>query len=159
MATKSLMVVPPGFRVSTAVIDGEPTSVFIAKTHRKKSKVSKKTRDKISAAARRFKVPILSVGANLIPAVQTADWVMKVALNPAHPPRDKAVTGWNAMMAPYTGIKMTAVGSTEIKPTLALGELGKGLFPNVVVWVVRKTGIFKNINTKLSKSRIPISIS
>lgn len=129
------------------------------KITRRRFKTSLATRKKISAAARRFKFPVLSAGANIIPAVQTADWVMKVAVNPAFAPRDKAVTGWNALMAPYTGVKMAAKGSTEIVPKLALGELGKGLFPNLIVMAVRRLGVFRSLNAKLSKAKIPISLS
>lgn len=129
------------------------------KQSRRRFKTSAAVRKRISTGLRRFKFPVLSAGANLIPVVQTVDWVMKVAVNPAFPPRDKAVLGWNAAMAPYTGVKMIPVGSTEIKPVLALGELGKGLLPNVIVWGIRKLGIFRSLNAKLSRSRIPISLS
>lgn len=129
------------------------------KVSRRRFKLPAKTRARMRTAARRIKIPVLSVGANIVPVVQGADWFMNIAIKPGIAPRSKALTGFNAIMSPYTGVQMFPTGVTGIGVRLAPAELAKGLLPNAIVWGIRKLGIFKSTNARLSKMRIPISLS
>lgn len=161
MATKSLMIVPPGMRIKTAVIDGEAQSVLVAKSHRRGHKLSLKVREKMAAARKKIKVPVLTVAANSIPTVQAIGWAFdkNTGLLSAQHPTNKAAGLFNAVVSPYTGIIMKQVGPGQIAPGFELMEMGKGLAPNLVVWGINKLGIFRSTNQKLANARIPIRIS
>lgn len=152
MAAKSLMVVPPGFRVGTAVIDGEATSVFVKKTSRKGYKTPKKTRDRIRARMKEIRIPVLSVAANAVPIMQTVGAVSNLIKNPSNHGLQRATV--NAILAPYTGILFYSTG-----PTFKAEEMLKGTVPNLIVFGINKLGIFKSLNQKIARTRLPVRLN
>ncbi|MEE9374584.1 MAG: hypothetical protein V3V00_16125 [Saprospiraceae bacterium] len=153
---KALMVVPPGYRVGTAVIDGEATSVFIAKTHRKSLKTPKATRDRIRARMKEIRIPVLSIGANIIPIVQTGDWLFNIMPLKGYSSQYKAAALFNRAVSPYTGLK---VDGQTFKTSFDFSELNKGLIPNVIVWGINKLGVFKSLNQKIARTRLPVRLN
>ncbi len=153
VATKSLMVVPPGFRVGTAVIDGEATSVFVAKTHRKKLKTSKKTRDRISARMREIRIPVLSIAANAVPIIETGSALITLARFPTNHNLQREVV--NSALGPYTGIRFFTGWVPNFQPALLM----KGLIPNIVVWGINKSGVFRSLNRRIARTRLPVRLN
>ena len=152
-AAKSLMVVPPGMRISTAVIDGEATSVFVQKTHRKGLKTPKKVRDRIRARLKEIRIPVLTIAANSVPIIETAIMIPQLLKNPMN--KQIQAQTVNAMLSPYTGV--------FFNPDFTAGWNGsllfKGLVPNLVVWGVNKIGIFRSVNKKLARTRLPVRLN
>ena len=153
MVAKSLMVVPPGFRVSTAVIDGEATSVFVAKTHRKGFKTPKKTRDLIRARMKEIRIPVLTIAANAVPVIETTVAVAELLKMPQNHDLQRHVV--NAPLGAYTGINFNRGWTPFWDGRLLL----KGLVPNAVVWAVNKIGIFKSVNQKIARTRLPVRLN
>lgn len=157
-AAKQLMIVPPGMRIQTAVIDGEAQSVLVSKTHRNGPKTPKKVRDRISASLRKVKVPILTGAAQLPWALPTIGFAFNAITKGR---RDDAINAADSVLSAFTGIRMKPVSSTSFNFTTSWepGQMVRGLVPNAIVWGINKIGIFKSANQKLARSRIPIRLN
>lgn len=153
MVTKSLMVVPPGFRVGTAVIDGEATSVFVKKVSRKGSKVSKKTRERISKRLREVRVPVLTIVANSVPIIEGGAAAFNLLKNPQNHDLQRNLV--NSVSGAYTGVVFNPGWVPLFRPELTM----KALIPNIVVWGVNKIGIFRSANQKLARTRLPVRLN
>lgn len=159
MATaKQLMIVPPGFRIKTAVIDGEAQSVLVAKTTRNGPKTPKKVRERIAASLRKIKIPILTGIAQL-------PWVLPTigfGFNALTKRRwDDAIKAASSPLSAFTGVVMTPTSTTQ--PTFTISwqpqEMVRGIVPNGIVWLINKSGMFRGINQKLARTRLPIRLN
>lgn len=157
--TKSLMTVPKGYRIATVTVNGSPTSALVAKqSRRSKFKMSKSQRDKIAAAARKIKIPVLTIGANAIPAFGALDFLMHDLVAPTTG-TEKGVRFFNKVMSPYLPITLQNLGAGQIKANFTPQTILGGTIPNLIVWGVRRSGIFKGTNAKLTKAKLPFSLS
>lgn len=147
---KSAIIVPRNMKV----VSTNPLILKRVKTGRRGPKLSKKTRDRISATARRFKFPVLDFGANVFPIMGAVDWLQ----NDAFAPIDgqlKAARYWNKIMSWFFGVTIDAQ-TLKIKGEPRRLMFGAG--SNLGLMFARRLGLTKSLNAKLTKSRIPISL-
>lgn len=140
-----MKVIPAGFK--TIVLANGETALQKKTRRRKKFKTSKATRNKLAAARRKFTVPVLTLGANAIPIVQGIDWLTNV-LPSSRSAQDKGSKLFNAVVAPYVGIRMTAAGDVNFN----FKELMKGLVPNIALFAIKRTGLLKGAQQKVKKA-------
>jgi len=137
---------------------GGKTFMQKKKRSRKRFKMSKKHRDKLARAAKKFKFPVLTIGANAIPILNAirvfSRWPLRQI---GHDPAVQA-TLFNGVVSPYIGIKIAPVGET-FKASFAPGELLKGLAPNVLLSLVKKQRWYQGANRLLSKLGLPVGLS
>lgn len=102
---------------------------------RKRYKTPAKVRKKISAAARRVKIPLLTLsalGVGTIPAFQlgfSGNWT----------------AAGDLILRNYTGF--------SVDGSFRFGRMASGLLPLGMVFLINKTGILKPVNQKLAKIR------
>ena len=144
-----LAVIPPGFKT----IIGQGGKVFIQKKtrSRRRFKTSAKQRAAVRAGLRRFKIPVLTtvaVGIPLTLAVEAAGGTNKVF----------TMKGFkrfgNHLLGSYTGFQPLNENNL-----FQFSRMGRGLGPLIGLLGVRRFGIFRGINAKLTRMRIPISLS
>lgn len=159
MASKTvagMKVIPSGMKIVTAK-DG--TTYLQSKPRtRKRYKLPKKVRDKIALAARKVKIPVLTVGANMPAAIGALNYVNEIATTGWR--ADKGIRLASAIISPYTGVVLTPTdiaGNYSVKWDFM--ELYKGLIPNAFVFGLNKLGIFKSANQRLAKAKIPLRIA
>lgn len=119
------------------LISGPDGSVYqTPKTRsRKRYKMPAKARKKIAAAARRVKVPVLTLfalAAGTVPAFQlgfAGQWE----------------SAGDMILRNYTGF--------SVDGSFRFGRMAKGLLPLGAVFLINKTGILKPVNQKLAKIR------
>lgn len=142
-------VIPKGF---TPVTVGKTT--LLKKTgRRRKFKLSKATRNKIATSARKVKIPVLTIGANLVPALGAFNWLTNVFPSTA-PINTKTASLFRSIITPYTGVWL----DNNLKPSFRPEQLMLGLVPNLIVFGINRFGVFKSVNQKLAKSRLPIRL-
>jgi len=144
------MTIPPGYRIKNVAIDGKPTSVLVAKRRTKKFKLPAKTRKKIAASARKFKVPLLTGTALAIPAVSAYNTSQIYAR-----PEKKVMAAAAEILASYTGIYALPDKKIEFRAD----KLLQGAAPLLGVWALKRSGIFRGANRTLARSRIPVRLS
>jgi len=140
MATEKIAgysVLPRGYKV----VEGTKL-VQKSKQRRKQYKTPKAARQKIAAAARRAKIPLLTGGALAIGTIPALQLFARGAWN----------AGGNQLVMNYTGFS-TYDGSFRFR------RLGKGLLPLLAIMLVNRTGILKPVNQKLAKMRIPLRLN
>lgn len=147
---KNTMVLPSNVRVSQV---GTQLILQKVKRSRKKFKMSKKQRQKISAASKKFKVPILT-GIMLAPSVfLSASEAMKRTA-----PLDKLKRFSLDMISYYTGMTINDAGtSVGFDPM----RLAVGWAPVIGVGLVKTVakGRVMAINRALSRAQIPANLS
>lgn len=133
MASQALKMLPKGMKIITGP-DGR--SYQTPKTRsRKKFKTPAKVRAKMASAARRIKVPVLTLsalGVGTIPAFQlgfSGNW---------------AGAG-DLILRNYTGF--------SVDGSFRFGRMASGLLPLGMVFLINKTGILKPVNKKLASIR------
>jgi len=123
-------------------------------SRRKKYKLSKKTREKIARAHRRFKLPVLTVGAQAGWALPAANSLKGLgdAFNGDEVAQRRIA---NRFISPFTGVVFEANWTPKWQPR----EMLKGLVPNLIVQSVKKFGVFRGVNRTLAQNRIPLRLS
>ena len=146
---KGTIVLPSNVRASEI---GGKLILTKVKRSRKRFKMSKKQRNKISAASRKFKVPILT-GMSIAPAVlfsaQTAMGISK--------PLDKLRVFATELISYYTGVQANFfVPGFTFQPT----RLVIGWGPIVAVGAIKLVakGRVMAINRALSRAQIPANL-
>jgi len=144
-----MKIIPSGYSVKN--VDGK-TYLQKRRRSRKRYKLSKKTRDKISRNARKFKLPILTGAALALPAMD--------AWNDAANNAPKTVQGRvskfsRRLIANYTGFYLDDLGRVSFNWRHA----AKGLLPLAAVMGAKKIGIFKGANKALGSAKIPVRLS
>lgn len=131
------------------------------KRSRRRFKLPAKTRSRMRAAARRMTIPALSIGANIIPAVRGVGWLFdkSTGLFSRQTPLVKGATLFNAIVSPYTGVEFTLASPTVVNPTFNPRRLAEGALPNIIVFAVNKLGLFRSLNQKLGRAKIPIRLN
>jgi len=146
-------MIPPG----TKVVLGPGGKSFLQKKSRRRRrfKTSLATRKKIAASARKFKLPVLTVGAQI-------PWMAK--FKEVYDFNSQGTLGvWNGLrrgaeqvlLPAFTGLHIFSNGSTN----WSFKNMSLGLLPNLMVMGVKKSGIFRGANRALAKSRIPVRLS
>jgi len=126
-------VLPRGYKV----IEGTKM-VQKAKRSRKRYKMSKAARNKIAASARRFKLPVLTLG-----AVALGTWEPIQMLT-----QGQGKLAGQILLRNYTGFNVDGNGGVEFK----FRYLMNGLLPLTAVMLINRSGILKPVNQKLAKS-------
>jgi len=144
-----MKIIPSGYTVRDV---GGKTFLQKKRRSRKRYKLSKKTRDKISRNARKFKLPILTGAALALPAMD--------AWNDAANNAPKTVQGRvskfsRRIVANYTGIYLDDTGKVNFNWRHA----AKGLLPLAAVMGAKRLGIFKGANKALASAKIPVRLS
>lgn len=120
---------------------------------RRRYKLSASKRRKIAASLRRFKIPLLTTSAIMLPlsmAVANAGGLNKVFTNFGM----KIFA--REMLASYTGIYIVpSTGGVLFKPAMLM----RGLAPLVAVALINRSGVLKPVNQKLARARIPLRLS
>ena len=133
MASTALKIIPKNMKIFNGS-DGK--SYMQEKTRsRKKYKTPAKVRRKMAAAARRVKVPVLTLaalGVGTVPAFQ-----MGFAGNWAG--------AGDLILRNYTGF--------SVDGSFQFGRMASGLLPLGMVFLINRTGILKPVNQKLAKIR------
>ena len=135
MATK-LKTLPKGMKLVT----GPDGNVYqTPKTRsRKKYKMSKAARNKIAASARRFKLPVLTVG-----ALGLGLWQPITLLT-----QGQGQMAGQVLLRNYTGFNVDGQGGVEFR----FRYLMNGLLPLGAVMMINRSGLLKPVNQKLAKS-------
>lgn len=125
---------------------------------RKGPKLSKKHRDSIARAAKKFKVPVLTIGANAIPIMNGirvfATWPMRQIAT------DAAVQAqlFNGVVSPYLGLEIQPSG-TSFKANFAPGRLIEGLVPNALLKLMKSQRILQAVNKQFNKLGLPVGLN
>ena len=135
-------MLPKGYKV---VETSAGTYLQKSKQSRKRYKMSKSARNKIAAAARRFKLPVLTVGALAGGTWQPINLLFQ----------GQGQYAMQVLVRNYTGINTDFNGSVEFKPRYMLN----GLVPIVAVMLINRSGILRPTNQKLAKTKIPVRFS
>ena len=144
MSVSKLKTIPSGYRVK----ETSAGTFLVKKTRSRSRKLSKRQRMAISKAAKKFKLPVLTLGVQL-------PWLSKsVEVFGANGSNLKALkyVGEQVILPSFTGIHIDSAGNA----TFDLKNLYLGLLPNVLLYGVSKTGVFRGINRNLSKMKLPL---
>lgn len=139
----SLERIPRGFRLQETTAG----TFLVPKSKKGKSKMPKEQRDRIRAAARKMKVPLLTAAAIGVPVFSA----MKFAKEQGGDFQRKAFMFSREILSSYTGIQVSSDGTTTFK----LERMQKGLLPLAILTGVKRLGIFRGANTGLTKARLP----
>ena len=145
MATK-LKTLPAGHRI---IETAHGNYIQKQKRSRKTFKMPKAQRQKIAAAARRFKFPILTAAAIGVPLA------FSIAAAQRHGglfSTEGAKWFGSNMLAYYTGF-------APMTQDFEAKRLMYGLVPLIATMVLRRSGITKAPNAMLAKMRIPLRLS
>lgn len=150
-ATKvaGLPLLPAGY---TVIEKGGKAYAQKKKRTRRRYKLSKAQRQKISTAAKKFRLPVLTIGANIVPIFGAFDFITNIMpqnLTPNH----KVVSLWNRTIKYYTGITLTLDGQGN--PAYShwrLGDAALGLGPNIILGAVKGAGMFRNQRRQAAKA-------
>jgi len=156
MVVAATTIIPAGHRL---VFGPDGKGYAVKKTSsRKKYKMPLAQRKKIAAAAKKVKIPVLTVAANAIP-IGGAIGETIGAVTQKRP--DRLVRAANHLTSAYTGVVLTPKSSTSFDATVSWQprEMMKGLVPNAMVWVAKKFGIFRGANRALGKAKMPIRLA
>lgn len=136
------------------------SKVYLQKKRRsrKRYKLSKKHRDKLSRAAKKFKLPVLTIGANAIPIMNALRVFSRNSLRYIAETPAVQATLFNGVVAPYLGVKITPTGDS-FDAHFAPGELLKGLAPNVLLALLKRQRIYQAANRFISKLGLPVGLS
>ena len=141
MSTKGL---PKRLPPRTRIVMGADGKTYLTGKSRRRYKTPAAVRKKIAAGARRFKVPVLTTA-----AVAAGTWEPIKNLV-----QGNAQEAGRILLRNYTGVDIQD-GSASFNFRYMLN----GLVPILVVGLVRRTGVFKKVNTTLAKSKIPLRLS
>ena len=148
MATK-LKTLPAGHKI---IETAHGNYIQKQKKRKRTYKMPKAQRQKIAAAARRFKFPILTgaaVGLPIIISVDKAGGMSNLFT------RSGMFKFSREMLASYTGVFIEGGGGVAFVPHLML----RGLVPIAIVAAVNRLGLLKTANQKLAKTRLPLRLS
>ena len=152
----AVMTIPKGKTLKEVTVNGVSTTVLVSKQSRRSSfKTPKSVRDKISAASKRIRIPILTVAANALPALDLVSTVFtrgRSALSGNFVDQAAIV---NTITRPYFGIEFGGDRSVTFK----FERLLMGLVPNLAVLGINRLGIFRSTNQKLGKNKVTRFIS
>jgi len=144
-----LEIIPSNMKV---IILPDGKSALQKKTRsRRRFKTSLKTRRKIAASARRFKLPLLTIGANL-------PWIGK--FNEVFMATGGGFQGLRrgaeqALIPAFTGVRIGSTGNAQF----SFSNFNMGLLPNLVVMGIKRTGILRGTNRAFSRLKLPVSLS
>ena len=141
MSTKSL---PKRLPPRTRIVTGADGKAYLTGKSRRRYKTPAAVRRKIAAGARRFKIPVLTTAAVAAGTWQPIQLLMQ----------GQGQEAGRVLLRNYTGVDIQD-GSAQFKFRYMLN----GIVPLLVVGIVRKTGVFKQVNTTLAKSKIPLRLS
>lgn len=147
-----MKVIPAGFRPVT-LPDG--SVALQRKGRRRRPRLSPQARRRIAAAARRFKVPVLTVGAQLPWAIPFISAIMREGGAALNGDENAQRSIANKIIAPFTGIVFNAGWKPQFVPRRML----QGLAPNLALMFIKRTGVFRGINQKLARMRIPVRLT
>lgn len=134
MATK-IKTIPTGYRIKETA-SGD---YLVKKTRsRKRYKMSKAARNKIAASARRFKAPVLTLGALALGTWQPIQMLVN----------GQGMQAGQILLRNYTGFNVDGNGGVE----WSFRYLMNGLFPLGAVMLINRSGLLKPVNQKLAKS-------
>lgn len=136
---------PPNTRIVTQV--GNELVLTKKKRSVRRFKTSKKTRDKISRAARKFKIPIITGAAIALPLAIAITEGMKPAAN-----SEKVKAFSRNILNSYTGIDI-------VERNFKLSRMATGTLPLIGAMIARRSGLFKGANRALSRLKVPVSLS
>ena len=152
-----MKIIPSGYSVKN--VDGK-TYLQKRRRSRKRYKLSKKRRDSISKAARKMKIPILTLAVNAYPMANIAHsgFNMLKSVGSGASFRSAAIGMMNSAM-PYTGVFLSGnaqgyVTGASWDPKRMWASLG-----NIGLYALKKTGIFKGANKALASARLPVRLS
>lgn len=119
---------------------------------KKRYKLSKKTRDKISRNARKLKIPILTSAALALP---TMDAWQDAANNAPKTIQGRVSKFSRRLVANFTGFYLDDLGKAHWNWRHA----AKGLLPLAAVMGAKRFGIFKSANKALASAKLPVRFS
>ena len=136
---------------------GSKTYMQKKKRSRRRYKLSAKHRKKLAAAARKFKFPILTIGANAIPIMNAIRVFSNNSLRYiARTPEVQAIL-FNGVVSPYLGVKIVPRGES-FDAQFAPAELLKGLAPNVLLALMKRQRFYQAANRFISKLGLPVGL-
>lgn len=158
IAATKLMIVPHGYRLKEATINGTAETVLVPKIVSKKKRVTKAAKNAMKAAARKIKVPVITTAAQLPWAIPTAGYAYNAITKRR---TDDAIRAGDSVLSAFTGVRMKpkAAGSWDFDVAWEPLEMIRGLVPNGIAWGINKVGIFRGTNQKLAKTRLPFRLS
>jgi len=152
----AIPTIPKGFSLKTVAINGAQTTVLVAKQSRRSLfKTPKAVRDKISAASKRIRVPILTVAANALPALDLVSTTFTRGRSAIGGNKIDQAAIVNTITRPYMGVEFSGTGGVNFKFERLMG----GLIPNLFVLGINRLGLFRSTNQKLGRNKITRFIS
>lgn len=140
-ATKiaGMQVIPRGF----SVVNKGGTNFITPKARKKKRGLSKAQKQRIRTAAKKTRIPILTILANSPAIIGGASWIVdkNVGAQSIFPPEVKARTLWNSTMKFYTGLELKNQGGLSGPLQFSkfdFGALLLGWLPNIGLQVIKK---------------------
>jgi len=152
-----MAIIPNGYSVKEVA-----GKTYLQKRRRtkKRYKLSKKRRDSISKAARKMKIPVLTLAVNAYPMANIAHsgFNMLKSVGSASGFRSAAIGMANSVM-PYTGVYLNGnsqgyVTGASWDPKRMWASLG-----NIGLYALKKTGIFRGANRALASTKVPVRLS
>lgn len=147
----NIQIIPGGYKVLSK--KGNKLTLMRKVRHRV-HKLSKKVRDAMSAARRRFKIPLLSGAAVAIPGLQAIESANKYG---GISNINGLKVGLANLLASYTGFYFDPLGGS--KPTWSLWNLMRGAGTLLAVKLTKRFGIFKGVNSMLTQNKIPVALT
>lgn len=144
------MALPQALPAGKTVRNIGGTNFLVSKRRGRRFKTSLATRKKIAHAARKMKIPVLTLGAL---AVGTSDAIGGL-MEPGTIRQKFNRFGFH-LLKNYTGI---SVFQTQA-PQFNFNDLLRGTGTLAGVALARRSGIFKGANKALTKLRLPVSLS
>jgi len=142
--------IPAGYRI---VHVGGRNYIQKKKRSRKRYKLSKAQRNKLSRAAKQLKIPALTTAANAPHFLRFLSMLSRYRGGLSDPAAQAAIA--NTITEPYLGVTF----DSSMQPSWHPEKMLAGLVPNIAIRVLTKYRVFSNINTKLTKMGLPISLS
>ena len=155
MSVSKLKTIPAGYRVKETASG----SYLVRKSRSSgKRKLSKRQRMAISKAAKKFKLPVLTLGANMVPlSLFGSEMIKTVSVEPWHR-TEQLIKSANALTSAYTGVTLYYDSHGKIQTGFDFDALRIGLLPNLIVYGINKLGVFKSLNRTLAKSHLPVRL-
>ena len=138
----TLKTIPTGYRIKETASG----NYLVKKTRSgKRYKMSKAARNKIAASARKFKPPLLTLGALAMGTWQPIQMLIE----------GQGMQAGQILLRNYTGFNIDGNGGAEWR----FRYMFNGLLPLGAVMLINRSGILKPVNQKLAKARIPLRLN
>jgi len=142
-------LLPPGKTVRN--IGG--TNFLVSKSRSRRFKLPAKTRKKMAASARKFKVPVLTIAAVGVPTALAVEHAG--GLTAAISTTSGFKRFGSRMLQFYTGFNPAANAGSRFN----IRDAAVGLGPLAALTFIRRMGLFKGVNQTLARSRVPVRLA